>query len=111
MVGKDSAVLQNESTLECIALERSIKLDPAKGRYAIGRGNGSDVQILNRSVSRRHAELIRRDGEYFVRDLESRNGTYVNNEKITGEHALKEGDIVRLGQECELKYHQGFRTQ
>ena len=49
-------------------------------------------------MSRRHFEIKLTDGFYVLRDLESRNGTYVNDEpQRIREHVLKAGDIILAG--------------
>lgn len=50
-------------------------------------------------VSAFHAEIVRHGDNYILHDLESTNGTYVNDERITDPVALKSGDIIRLGQD------------
>lgn len=61
----------------------------------VGRDDRAEIQILDQGVSRRHAEFFRVGEMYFVRDLESRNGTYVNEERIH-EELLRDGDEVRI---------------
>jgi pSer/pThr/pTyr-binding forkhead associated (FHA) protein len=61
-----------------------------------GRHPESDIFLDDITVSRRHAEFIRRDGEYSVRDVGSLNGTYVNRERIE-EVQLSSGDEVQIG--------------
>jgi signal transduction histidine kinase len=70
------------------------RLDEAT--VSIGRGTSSTVQLHDTEVSRDHAELIRRGEAYFIRDLGSSNGTYVNGRTIK-EQALASGDQVQLG--------------
>jgi HD-GYP domain-containing protein (c-di-GMP phosphodiesterase class II) len=63
----------------------------------IGRDEIADgIQILDQGVSRRHAEIFRIGEMYFIRDLGSRNGTFVNEEKVT-EELLRVGDEVKIG--------------
>ncbi|RME03727.1 MAG: FHA domain-containing protein [Planctomycetota bacterium] len=62
----------------------------------IGRDDEEDIQIFDQGVSRRHAEIFRVGEMYFIRDLGSKNGTFVNGEKIT-EELLRAGDEVRIG--------------
>jgi sigma-B regulation protein RsbU (phosphoserine phosphatase) len=63
----------------------------------IGRDeNPGGVQILDQGISRRHAEIFRIGEMYFIRDLGSRNGTFVNEEKIA-EELLRVGDEVKIG--------------
>ena len=52
-------------------------------RLCIGRQKENDLVLESDRVSRRHAVLLREDGEYFIEDLGSFNGTLVNNRKLT----------------------------
>lgn len=61
-----------------------------------GRSPDSDVFLEDITVSRRHAEFVRREDGFFVRDLGSLNGTYVNRERVE-ETKLASGDEVQLG--------------
>jgi hypothetical protein len=82
-----------------------VKDGPSKGAVysmqdeviTIGRDNDAHIQIMDQGVSRRHAEIFCVGEMYFLRDLGSRNGTYVNDERIS-EELLREGDRVRIGQ-------------
>ncbi len=69
---------------------------PADEPQLIGRSSEA-LPITDTTVSRRHAELTPDDGRWFVRDLESANGTFVNGEKITGRIELAPGDQIRCG--------------
>jgi len=62
---------------------------------AIGRD--ADVTLNDQTISRRHAELRRVDGEWVLRDLNSVNGTYVNGVRIDKPVRLRRGDQIRLG--------------
>jgi pSer/pThr/pTyr-binding forkhead associated (FHA) protein len=65
----------------------------------VGRGDRCPIQIVDEAVSRRHLR-VRPDGEpgaYAVEDLESANGTWVNDRRIDAPAALSDGDILRLG--------------
>ncbi|MHC5038423.1 MAG: FHA domain-containing protein, partial [Planctomycetota bacterium] len=67
-----------------------------EGNMIVGRDRQADVAIFDNNISRHHITVIRRDTMVMIRDLGSRNGTFVNNTRIT-EAELKPGDIVRLG--------------
>ena len=62
----------------------------------IGREPTCSLQIVDRGVSREHAQIFRVGEMVFIRDLGSRNGCFVNEEKVK-EELLREGDIVRVG--------------
>lgn len=72
----------------------------------IGRDVEASIQILDRSASRFHCEVFPVGGMWFVRDLESKNGTYVNSEPLEDEELLREGDVIRIGT-VELVYETG----
>lgn len=69
------------------------------GSVTIGRGEACDVRLtLDPEVSRLHAELERLGGTWVVVDDGlSRNGTFVNGERIAGRHRLTNGDVLRCG--------------
>ncbi len=64
--------------------------------YVLGRSSASDFQLLAPTVSRMHCRITRQGDDFFVQDLESRNGTYVNNERISLSQPLHDGDELRV---------------
>lgn len=62
----------------------------------IGR-NSPDLPLTDNTVSRRHAQLMKKDGSWTIYDLNSANGTYVNGVKVSGPMELKQGDQIRCG--------------
>jgi len=71
-----------------------------KGRTIhIGRSPENDIQIRDNFVSRRHLELYKKGEKYFIKDLNSANGTFVNGKKIVSEvgRGVKEGDTIVIG--------------
>jgi EAL domain-containing protein (putative c-di-GMP-specific phosphodiesterase class I) len=65
--------------------------------FRVGRLPGLALTLPSESVSKEHAELFLRGGMLHVRDLGSKNGTFVNSERI-GESPLREGDILHFAQ-------------
>lgn len=65
----------------------------------LGRGPDNQIQIVEESISRTHAKILRRDDHFFIQDLESQNGTYLNGHPISEgfQLELKEGDFLALG--------------
>jgi hypothetical protein len=55
----------------------SFKLEPGK-EYTVGRHSESDIKILDNNVSRKHFKIQVKNDKYFITDLESRNGTFVD---------------------------------
>jgi two-component system NtrC family sensor kinase len=79
------------------------RYDLTNAMLAIGREANNVVQLHDTEVSRRHAEL-RKDGatgQFFLTDLGSSNGTYVNSERVA-QHVLKSGDRVQIGRTLML---------
>ncbi|HEX9626397.1 MAG TPA: FHA domain-containing protein [Acidiferrobacterales bacterium] len=66
------------------------------GDMSIGRRPGSDILLDNLAVSGNHATIFTVGEDSFIQDLNSTNGTFVNNVKIT-KHHLKDGDTVVIG--------------
>lgn len=71
-------------------------LDP-EDYYAIGRASDSNISLSDPTISKRHAFVECVDGMWFIRDLGSKHGTWVNDEEVTERTALFHRDIVRLG--------------
>ena len=63
----------------------------------IGRAHGNDIRIPSSEVSRKHCELREKDGLVTIEDLESINGTYLNDDLITGVAVVRPGDRVEVG--------------
>ena len=68
----------------------------AEGVSVVGRDLGCDITLLATDISRRHIEIRFQNGRVSVRDLDSRNGTYVNDRKVQ-EAEVRPGELVRLG--------------
>ncbi|HYB95592.1 MAG TPA: SpoIIE family protein phosphatase [Vicinamibacterales bacterium] len=67
-----------------------------KDLLQIGRRTESDLRLVGSDVSREHAEIVKLNGDWVLRDKGSRYGTYVNGEAVT-EHKLTHGDRVQFG--------------
>ncbi len=63
----------------------------------IGRQQGNTIQLTEKNVSRRHARLFSDEEAWFIEDLASYNGVKVNSAAVDGRLALKEGDVVEIG--------------
>jgi len=69
---------------------------PAGERTRIGRSPDCEVFLDDVTVSRNHAVLVERDGQFFVEDQGSLNGTFVNRRRIDNAQ-LENGDEVQIG--------------
>ena len=84
-------VLIEESGFE---KETSLEL---KGKITIGRGSANAFQILDNKASRVHAQIsVQDDNSIVLEDLNSSNGTFVNEQKVKKE-TLRPGDEIRIG--------------
>ena len=69
----------------------------------IGRAATNHIVIKDERASRNHAEVFLSRGQWTVRDLESRNGTFVGAEQVRGDYPLTPGEIVRIAH-CQMAY-------
>jgi pSer/pThr/pTyr-binding forkhead associated (FHA) protein len=68
-----------------------------KDEISLGRGEDNDIVIPHASVSRTHARLTRRGGAFEVADLNSTNGSYINDQPVQGSAIVGSGSEVRFG--------------
>jgi hypothetical protein len=68
-----------------------------KDELSMGRGEENDIVVPHASISRSHARLLRRNSSYELTDLNSTNGTWVNNQPVHGSVAVGSGAEIRLG--------------
>jgi len=68
----------------------------------IGREASCDLRLQDRQVSRRHATIYRQGNHYFLRDLGSRNGTFVNDNLVVSPRQLQDGDGIRIASRFHL---------
>lgn len=66
-------------------------------QFLIGRDAQCQLRPSSPAISNRHCAIIVRDGQVFVRDFDSTNGTFVNEEQLQGEVKVKHGDKLRAG--------------
>jgi len=72
------------------------EIETGKQEITIGRDAENDIQIDNIAVSGEHARILKGPDHYFIEDLNSTNGTFVNEEKIT-KRVLEENDAITIG--------------
>ena len=92
----------NEAGRECW-----VNVNPP--RFTLGRSSGNSLVLGQMGVSRSHAEVLIQNGEYLLRDLGSKLGTYLNGVRVEQAARLSEGDRVQLGgpQGTSLAFHTG----
>jgi hypothetical protein len=78
-----------------------------RAHATLGRASDNHVVLLDTYVSSYHARLDRRDGEWWLTDLGSRNGTLLNGVPITKSVPLADGDVIGVGQvELRLEFEE-----
>ena len=70
-------------------------------RLIIGSSADCEVPLDVPGVSRRHAAILRERGRYFIEDLRSGNGTFLNDKRLTDRTPLDEGDLFRI---CDQEF-------
>lgn len=87
-----------EPSAKCCRLEWSDKsLDLHSGEYGIGRTHESAICVDDPSVSRRHARVVLKGDSVTIEDVGSKNGTYLNERRLTTASALRDGDSIVVG--------------
>ena len=77
--------------------ERAGERVEVEGAVVVGRGSDCDVAIGDSYLSTRHARFASAEGALSIEDLNSTNGTFVNDQPVRGRVDLSRGDRVRLG--------------
>ncbi|MCC6125333.1 MAG: FHA domain-containing protein [Pirellulales bacterium] len=77
-------------------IDQGIRFELEGTVFQLGRDSSNAIQLHDSEVSRHHAEIRRREGEFVLSDLNSSNGTYVNGKRIE-QHKLESGDQVQAG--------------
>ncbi len=86
-----------------LSLERAVEGDPQPIRFGtteviLGRDPACDYTISDSTVSARHTRLTFRNGHWWVEDLRSTNGTFLNQEPVEEPVVITSGDQIRCGQ-------------
>jgi pSer/pThr/pTyr-binding forkhead associated (FHA) protein len=66
-------------------------------QFIIGRDPGCNLRPASAMISKRHCAVLVKNGQVFLRDFGSTNGTFVNDEPVKGEIRLKDGDVLKVG--------------
>ena len=79
--------------------ERGSKVETVRldGTLQVGRADACQVRLPDTYVSSFHARIYSQDGSWYVEDLGSTNGTYLNQRRVTSPAELRAGDCVRVG--------------
>lgn len=66
-------------------------------QFVVGRDPQCHLRPASPMISKRHCAVLQREGKAFIRDFDSTNGTFVNNEPVKGEIELHHGDQLKMG--------------
>jgi hypothetical protein len=77
--------------------ERAGERVEIEGVVVVGRATDCELQVSDTYISSHHARFVTDDGDLTIEDLHSTNGTYVNQEMLSGRQLLERGDIVQVG--------------
>jgi len=69
----------------------------SKKKSVLGRSFRAAVPLEDEKASREHTQILNENGKFYVSDMGSTNGTYLNNELISARRELKAGDLIRIG--------------
>ncbi|HNB54634.1 MAG TPA: FHA domain-containing protein, partial [Anaerolineales bacterium] len=75
-----------------------------KGEMHIGRDISNEIVINDAEVSRKHVRIVIQAGEVIIEDLGSTNGTFVNEQRLSGPYTLVAGDTLQLGEHVLLVF-------
>jgi len=89
----------------CFTIKDIGDIELSQGKYILGRSEEADIKIDDRSVSRKHAEILVLKNQVVIVDLSSSNGTFINGERISMKE-VQPGETVRFGQvNCLLRWN------
>jgi hypothetical protein len=82
----------------------------AKEEFTVGRDADCDFVLAEQQVSRQHIKIKLIGDAYYIEDLESRNGTWINGDQLKGERVLRDGDQIDLAQVVKLVFFESGST-
>ena len=68
-----------------------------EAEWYVGREASNDLVMTDQEVSGRHFRLERKEDAFRIVDLDSRNGTFINGQRITQPCVLQDGDLIKIG--------------
>jgi predicted component of type VI protein secretion system len=101
--GIDTAPLDDSSYLKLVNKKDTLPFKVKEyyhlddGIY-LGRGKDNEIIIKDPYISKKHLKIVKDEGNYYLEDLGSANGTFLNGDKVLDVVKLKNGDRIRIGQ-------------
>ncbi len=97
-VTNSSGIDEKEGSLLVTLKGKIVSIEPLeKSEVIVGRSPICDIIINQRTISSKHFHIIRNNESYYIEDMGSTNGTYLNNKRIKSSVKLVEGDIIAIG--------------
>lgn len=99
----ENIVVESDTYLKLINRKEEFSFKVSEQYYlsnstSIGRDESNDIVIKDRFISKNHAQIIKDENLFFLEDLNSANGTYLNGQLINDAIELKDKDIIDIGQ-------------
>jgi pSer/pThr/pTyr-binding forkhead associated (FHA) protein len=80
------------------------EIEMTKELVTIGRGEECDITLNERQISRVHIRVYKENENYYIEDMESKNGTWVNGQQIKGVRRLYDGDEIHLALAVRMQF-------
>ncbi len=87
-----------------------LRVSIERDSFVIGRDEECDLVLNDRAISRQHARIWREEGLFFINDLESKNGTWVNGEPVTEPRQLTDGCRIQLAMTVRIAFTESDAT-
>jgi hypothetical protein len=92
-----------------VSLTSGQKIGLAKNDTVIGRNKNSDITLPDEHISRRHCKITRKGLSFYLTDLDSSNGTFLNGDKVSSTMRLRNNDTISLGEKvASFKFHKRY---
>lgn len=95
---------RNRGTLVALTGAHAGAVYAVERELVLGRSSEAHVSLDDASLSRQHARVLRADDGFYVEDLGSKNGTFVNGRRIHGRVRLQDGDRISIGATASLRF-------
>lgn len=101
--GIDTAPLDDSSYLKLVNKKDTLPFKVKEYYHLddeiyLGRGKDNEIVIKDPYISKKHLKIVKDEGNYYLEDLGSANGTFLNGDKVLDVVKLKNGDRIRIGQ-------------
>ena len=70
----------------------------------LGRGEECDIVLAERQISRQHIRIYKESDLFYIQDLDSKNGTWVNGQQLKGTRELRDGDEVHVALAVRIRF-------